>query len=937
MTSFLHDIAKELLESKKPLNRYTLVFPNRRAILYFRKHLSSLIPKPVFSPVMLTIEEFISGFSTLKIPDRLELVYRLYAAYCKVVKTEESFDRFYFWGEMLLRDFDEIDKYLVNAEHLFKDLTNLKELDARFDYLTPEHKEYLSNFWGNLKTGASENKQKFLEVWRCLGLVYTTFRSHLLETGLAYEGMLHRQVAENPIPLPVGKEKPEVIFIGFNALTRAEEKIIAHVVEHEGGKVYWDVDEYYLNTEWQEAGAFFRKYKNDPVFGKTFTADVPANFRNTKSVNVFGAAQPIGQAKLLGQLLEAHLQSGMNPEETVVVLPDEKLLLPVLHSVAGYVAKLNVTMGFPLGSTPLFNLIEWLLDMQIVRRKDHFNHRPVLALLGHPYSIAADQAAAHTKRKEILWHNWVYIPKSFLATSNDLHRLMFVEADGNSITTYLKNILLCIGSMREIGNIDKEYAYYFLKVINRMEEVLGSEYESLQAFLKLFRQLVRFQKIPFSGEPLQGMQIMGMLETRNLDFKNVFILSLNEGSLPAYETKGSYLPYSVRKAYGLPTAEHQDAIYAYLFYRSLQRAENVFLFYNTETDVLGQGEISRFLRQLIYESGLNPRQYTLSNTIQPHAIKPIVIHKDSKVMEAIARLNEGSARFRGIAPSALNTYLECRLQFYFKYILKIREADEIEEDLDARILGNLLHEIMERFYKQLAERKRSKLVEPEDFDQSVKQLDKLLDEAFIKLYHLNPDKPVDYDGQRMIVREVVTRFAQRIIEEDRKHAPFILEGTELEGLVYTLPMQVPPGRAVLGGKIDRVDRKGDLLRIVDYKTGKDEVKFSSIESLFIRDENRNKAAFQILLYTLIYTKSIGQGTEKVVPGLFGRINLFDDAFTFGLVMNEESIADAIPLLPEFEARLKIVLEELFGEDQPFDQTNEIKTCRNCPYKQICYR
>ncbi len=937
MTPFLYNIANELIARKKPLQHVTLVFPNRRATLYFRKYLTDCIQNPVFSPKLLTIEEFISGFSTWRVPDRLELVHRLYTVYGNEVNLEEAFDRFYYWGEMLLRDFDEIDKYLVNAGHLFKDLSNLKELDTQFDYLTPDHKEYLMNFWGSIRAGTSENKQKFVEVWRSLGTVYTKFRSELSGAGLAYEGMLHRHVADN-LSLRDDESGPgEVSFIGFNALTKAEEKIIAWFVEKKASNVYWDVDEYYLNTEWQEAGEFFRKYMNDPVFRKTFPSDIPANLRKEKTVQVFGAAQPVGQVKLLGQVLEEALSKGVKPDETVVVLPDEKVLLPVLHSVSGFVDSLNVTMGFPLSSTPLFNLIELIMDLQIGRRGDYFNHRPVIALLGHPYSTAPDPNAAHAKRKEILEKNWVYIPKNFLASSTDLHRLMFVDTDEKSIIPYLRAIILCIGSMAEIGKMDKEYAYYFLKVINRMEEVLGHDYSSLQSFLKLFRQLVRFQKIPFSGEPLRGLQVMGMLETRNLDFKNVFILSLNEGSLPSYETKGSYIPYSVRKAYALPTVEHQDAMYAYLFYRSVQRAQNVFLFYNTETDVLGQGEMSRFLRQLIYESGLKLEHRILNNTIHPHQIEPIIIPKDSKVLEALNKLNEGSARFRGISPSALSVYLDCRLQFYLKHILKIREANEVEEDLDARVFGNLLHEVMEKFYVQLVDRKKSKLVEVTDFDHADDQLSKLLDDAVKQLYHLDPGKPVDYDGQRLIVREIVKRFANQIFEADRKRAPFVIEGTELEGLVYTLQLNTEPGKAVLGGKIDRVDRKGDEIRIIDYKTGMDKSEFESIESLFVREKKRNKAAFQTMVYALMYVRNTGIGKGRVVPGLLSRSNLFDDASSFGLIMNKQIITNALPLLPEFEMHLKSLLEELFGTDQPFDQTTDTNTCRLCPYNRICYR
>lgn len=918
------------------MEKFTLVFPNRRAILFFRKHLTSLIQMPVFSPKLVTIEEFISGFSPLRIPDRLELVYRLYRIYLDVSGLPETFDQFYFWGDMLLRDFNDIDKYMVNAAHLFKEIADLKELDAAFDYMTADQKEFLKNFWSAFNSDKQEARKKFLDVWNKLNSLYERYRDDLRQAGLAYEGMLYRDVASPESKLTTGNSE-HVLFIGFNAMTKAEEKIIGHFVVNCGSRVYWDIDEYYLNSAWQEAGRFFRAYKADLVFSKTFPANVPANFRKHKKVQVFGVPQPVAQAKLLGQVLEAELSTGMVAEETLVVLPDEKLLLPVLHSVSGYVKELNVTMGFPLASTPLFNLIELAIELQLTRRGEYFNHKPVLSLLRHPYGTAPNPADAYAKQKEILKNNRVFIPKNFLASVSDLHRKLFTEAEPSQATDYLRNVIYCLGSLNEIGKLDKEYFYYFLKIINRLDEVLGKDYSSWQAFIKLFRQFGRSQRIPFSGEPLRGLQIMGMLETRNLDFKNVFILSLNEGALPAYETKGSYLPHSIRRAYELPTVDHQDAMYAYLFYRVLQRAENIFLFYNTETDVLGQGEMSRLLQQLIYESGHNPEHKILSSPLHPHSVEPIVIKKNGQVMDMIAKINEGNARFKGISPSALNTYLECRLQFYLKHILKIKEADEVEEDLDARVLGTLLHHMMEQFYMQLVAGKKTKLIEPDDFADIDKKLASLLDQAFVAHYFLDPGKKVEYDGQRIIVREVVNQIARRILEEDKKYAPFTLEGTELKGLTYSIRIQQSPGVAILGGTIDRVDRRGDVVRVIDYKTGRDKLDFESVESLFVRNDKRNKAAFQTFLYALLYAKNIREYNLRLVPGLFNRVNLFDDDFNFGFRLDNNPLGDIRPLLPEFEARLAEVMEEIFDPATVFDQTTDTKTCRFCPYKAICYR
>jgi hypothetical protein len=777
MTPFLKELAKSVLEKYKSFEKLTIVFPNRRAILYFRKHLSSLLNKPAFAPRMITIEDYFGSFSTLRIPDKIELVYSLYTIYDEVVwkksqadiSTREPFHQFYFWGEMLLRDFDEADKYLVNVGQLFKDLSHQKELDSSFDYLTDEQREFLISFWGSFESNVAENKDKFLQVWNRLHLLYETFKKNLQANGLGYEGMLQRNVAEqleeNLKKLP---DNVQIVFAGFNALTKAEEILISTHVSHGKAEVYWDIDSYYVNNSAQEAGKFFRIYQNHPVLGKTFPKDIPSNFiassigndipsdrtlSSNKSVKIFGAAQPVSQTKLMSQILQDEIDKGIDPEDTLIVLPDENLLLPVLHSISGSVEKLNVTMGFPIGATPVFNMIELLIELQINRLGESFNHRQVLALLGHPYLIAADAGVANVKRKEILSNNWVHVPMGFLASEIQLHRIVFKPVE-TSILSYLRAIITEVGMLSTIADFDREYLFHFIKLLNRIHEITGEAYDvetirrtnphdkitdksfvkklnaSLKAFLRLFKQLVQSHKIPFSGEPLRGLQVMGVLETRNLDFKNVFILSLNEGSFPSFGGKNSYIPFTIRKAYGLPTVDHQDAMYAYLFYRVLQRAENIFLFYNTETDVLGQGESSRYLKQLIYESGLYLERKILHDPIQPSLTSPIVIHKDKDVIEALVNLSEGNLRFKGISPSALNTYIECRLRFYLRHVAKVKEPDEVEEDLDARVLGNFLHSVMELFYRRIQQRKNSSLIEAKDLENTGSIVESLIDQVF---------------------------------------------------------------------------------------------------------------------------------------------------------------------------------------------------------------
>lgn len=964
MKPFLQELAEKIYsEHRNSLESVTLVFPNRRAALYFRKHLAQLLDKPSFSPGLITIEDFIGGFSSLKVAEKLQLIHRLYKVYQSVVPESagETFDQFFFWGEMLLKDFDEIDKYMAEAGFLFRDLSHQKELDTEFDFLTDEQRDFLRSFWAHFDDKTSLNKKRFLETWQSLPRVYEAYRDALSADGMAYEGMLHRQVATN-IELLSGNsgynQQQRLVFVGFNALTRAEEYIIAYFVGQKNASVYWDVDNYYFHNQVQEAGRFFREYSQHSVLGRTFPADIPSNFNRLKKASLYAAAQPVGQAKLMAQVLHEKLLSGYIPEETLVVLPDEKLLTAVLHGIAGKLDKLNVTMGFPLISTPLYNLIELLVELQQNRKDDFFSHHQALALLGHPYVVAADPANAQAKRKAILFENWVHIPASFLTAEVELHRKIFsrpVPSNGQTyaltLTGYLKSVVLEIGTLEGLSDIDGEYCFNFLQILNRMEVVFSDhhtpehepgkspravEKEELKSFLRLFRQVTRAEKIPFTGEPLRGLQVMGVLETRNLDFRNVFILSLNEGAFPSFSSAGSYIPYNIRKAYGMPTVEKQDAMYAYLFYRVLQRAENVHLFYNSETDDLGQGEMSRYLQQLVYESGISFEKHVLHNDIQPISPGPLTVTKDERVFNALSNYCLGARDPKKLSPTALNDYLECRLKFYFRYVARIREPREVEEDLDARVLGNFLHRVMEYFYEGVLARKGTKTIEASDFHDYDNVIGKLIDRAFIDNYRLDPGKPVTYEGQRLVVREIVKRFVDRIIEIDKGYTPFTIEALERDDIL--LHVKVDKGVVVLGGSIDRADRKADVIRVIDYKTGKDELSFQDVPSLFRREKKRNKAAFQTFLYTLMFRQTILEEQHiRIVPGLLNRINLFHDDFRFGLRQGKTYLQDASPLLPEFEEKISDLVKEVFNPDVPFDQTTDNETCRYCAYSQICYR
>jgi len=874
---FLKDIAQKIVAHPK-LSELTIVFPNRRAALFFQKYLSESLTKPTWSPKLISIESFFSGLSELREPDRLSLIYRLYKVYNEVMKSEEAFDRFYFWGDMLLRDFDEVDKYMVNAPLLFRDLSMLKELDESFDFLTDEQKEFLKGFWLSFDEKPKGSKEEFLKVWRKLPKVYAEFVKSLKKEKLGYEGMIHREVADKVLAkgtLGKNEKGDQYIFAGFNALTKAEENIISYYVQ-EGATCYWDIDEYYIEDKWQEAGQFFRQYKNHPVLSKTFETP-PANFKSAaKEIKLTGVPQRIGQAKLVGQALSENLPPPGEVEKTVIVLPDESMLLPILHSLPPELSDVNVTMGYPLRNTPLYNLLDLLIEMQLQRKGDHFSHRQVTAILAHAYILSIEKEEAQKIRNGIISANRIHINNEELRQAGILLPDLFQLVDSAEASGYLLQIIKKLGaSFTDKQSFDREYAFHFHRHISRLHEVLDDtgKHPDWRGFQKLFRQIVLSQKIPFSGEPLKGLQVMGVLETRNLDFENVFVLSLNEGMLPSAARQGSYIPDSIRRAYQLPTHDHQDAMYAYLFYRLQQRAKNISLYYNTEPDIIGNGEMSRFVQQLVYESGLPIKHYVLHNAVQINAIEPVTVLKNAETMELLRKyVKDGSdpEQKRELSPSALNDFIECKLRFYLKHLARLREADEVEEDLDARLFGNLLHEVVFWYYDELAKAGKG-VIEKESFKDWEKLVDRLIGKAFVQLYRLDPDKEVVYEGQRIVVRTIVKEFMAKIIEHDKAYAPFTIEGLEQK---FAIPFGIGEQEVVLGGKIDRVDSKNGAVRIIDYKTGKDELSLESIVSLFDREGRRNKAAFQTMLYAYLYYKESDHKLARMIPGLMNRKNLF---------------------------------------------------------------
>ncbi|MEL6534642.1 MAG: PD-(D/E)XK nuclease family protein [Bacteroidota bacterium] len=967
-TPFLLELARQLaVDYGARLGQVTVVFPNRRAGLFFRKYLAQQIEKPIWSPEILSIEEFYDRLSPLNVADHLTQVFLLFQAFREADQARESFDKFFYWGEVLLRDFDEVDKYLVNPDDLFYLLKAQKELDNKYDYLTEEQREVIASFWHSYGN-QEEGERSFGAIWEVLAGIYHRFGDLLSQEGLTYEGRQHRLVAEAAKEETLTNPFDSVVFAGFNALTLAEETVLKHFVVQFGARVVWDLDAYYVEDEKQEAGEFLRKYRQDRVLGKFFPEELPRELdRAPDAVEVIGVPLAVGQAKALGKaLVQLQSQPDFDPERSVVVLPDENLLFPLLHSLPESIESYNVTMGYPLRQTLLYSFLEHILALQQGKRTEkeyvEYSYRPLLALLRHPFlqhynSELAQHWVRQIESKNRLWLSAEELKQALGELGNRaFYEVLFTPMQHESqvfeyLLTVLRYVRNHLPSQREEGGgiVEQEYLYQFYVQINRLQDITQQQTLELKldTLLRLFRTLIRNMRIPFSGEPLNGLQIMGVLETRNLDFEHVFILSMNEETFPAAPNRSSFIPYNLRKGFGLPTFDQADAVSSYFFYRLIQRAKHLQLYYNTEDTSQMKGEQSRYLLQVKYELGWeNLKEKVLTHPMELAPILPITVHKDEQVLERMNRWRADLHQdLKGLTPSALSTYLGCRLQFYFKYVAGIKEPDEVEDIVNARLFGNILHNALEDLYQDHWDTTGSPTVLPQHFTRLRQAVPTFIDGQFAAEFG-QAGKEFQFEGRNVLVREVVLQLVHQILKYDEGHAPFNIVGLEIgrdpEQHLF-LEIDLPSGGKVrIDGIIDRIDEKEGMVRVIDYKTGRDEKRVPSVESLFERTgKKRNKAAFQTFLYGLLYREFSKHEMPKIAPGLYNAREMFSADFQPHLVIGKGAgssvLLDFELVAEDFRHLLDELIVELYNGEVPFDQTEDYSLCTICAYRKICHR
>ncbi|WP_114748923.1 PD-(D/E)XK nuclease family protein [Pleomorphovibrio marinus] len=959
MDRFLRQTAASLLATHKGgLQELTVVLPNRRAGVFFVKELSSLVNEPTWMPRVITIEDLFYDLGSQVPADKLTLIFELHQVYVQLIKDPEPLDRFYFWGELMLKDFNDIDQFRVDASKLYSRLAEIKAFEKDWSFLTPEQVTLIQTFWSSFSQRETEHQERFLRFWDKLSLVYERFKARLVSIGMAYSGMIYRKVVDDLDGLKWDGGK--IAFVGFNAFTVCEEALVKFFIREHHALLFWDIDSYYVEDVQQEAGFFIRDYMKDKVLGPTFQHPIPERIGTKRTkIKTYTTPLRINQANIVGKILEGNKETEAL-EDTVVILPNENLLFPLLGHLPDQVSAVNVTMGYPIKNTPVYTFLEAVLELQRFRKAEDKNvvyyHKAVIDVLGSVYMQANQKRHCEEALSYITSTNVIYVSETYLTKFGGLFALVFENITGVAgLLERMGKIMNALYEQASENILESTYLGQCYKQLNRFRELLlpqqGKEALPLDFVIRLFKQIYRELKLPFEGEPLLGLQIMGVLESRNLDFRRVIICDMNEGSFPPSNSLNSLVPYNLRKAFGLPVQEQNDAIYAYTFYRLLHQSEEVHLIYTTAGEQGRVGEKSRYIIQVKEEMGISEEEKAEEVVFIPVDLgetKAIRIAKDGAILQVLDQyLGDGSKQSdRALSPSAINTYLDCRLRFYYKYIAKVEEEKTVSEDVDPAVFGNLAHAALEFLYVGFMERKKRRVVHAEDFSGLKDYVYPAIEMAIRQYYFMEEDKELKLGGHLAIARDVLQKYLLQILEIDRQTAPFEIVSLE-KSKRYNANFEIfPSGNAksvLLGGIIDRVDLHRGSIRLIDYKSGGDKKVFPGVRQLFDRDiKNRNKAAMQTLFYGLLYQYSHPENELPLKPAIFNLKELFNPNFSPYLEKKESRkdgvlVEDYSDYSLEVEEVLREVLEELFDTKVPFDQTDDLERCKWCAYKELCGR
>ncbi len=959
MESFLKLVAADLYKhTEGNLAHTAVVFPNKRAGLFFNEYLAQESESPIWSPAYVSISELFRSLSPWEVGDPVKLVCELYKIFRRETQSTETLDDFYFWGEMLISDFDDADKNKVDTDKLFSNLQDLRNIMDDYTFIDDEQEEAIRQFFQNFSIERrTALKERFISLWDVLGNIYKGFRESLASQNIAYEGMMYRHVIEhlNVDKLPYEK----YVFVGFNVLNKVEHTLFTQLKDVGKAVFYWDYDEFYMKENRQavthEAGEFIRRNLRD--FPSPLSGELFKNLSKPKEVHYIASSTENAQARYLPQWIRNNLTT---PEkETAVVLCNEALLQPVLHSLPAEVKHVNITMGFPLSQTPVYSFLIALLELHTHGfnfKSGRYTFQSVVTLLKHPYTRQLT-GQAELLEKELTRNNRFYPLPGELGKDEFLTRL-FTPLSGNlNLCIRLSETLQQVAGIYQantsgtedtdaFNQLYRESLFKAYTTINRFRTLIEEDELTVQSetFRRLLVKVLSATNIPFHGEPAIGMQVMGVLETRNLDFRHLVLLSVNEGQLPKSGGDSSFIPYNLRKAFGMTTIEHKIAVYAYYFYRLLQRAERITLMYNTSSDGLNRGEWSRFMLQFLIEWPHPITRQFLEAGQSPQGTSPITVEKTPDVMRRMQSLFDVRANPKAkFSPSALNYYLNCPLKFYYRYVAGLSAPDEVSAEIDSATFGSIFHYAAEHIYKDLTT--HGKVINKEALEALLRNEVKLqdyVDTAFKKLFFNVPqnEKP-EYNGVQLINSAVIARYLKQLLQNDLRYAPFTFIASEME-VDEPIDIQTPKGviKSRIGGIIDRMDSKDGTLRIVDYKTGGDADTPPHVESLFIPDKKRSNYVFQTFLYAAIMCRK--QPTMKIAPALLYIHRAATETYSPVIQMGEprkpkEAVEDFSKYEKEYRERLQGLLEEIFNPEKSFTQTEIIEKCTYCDFKALCKR
>ncbi len=910
MQSFIEDVLRDVLKTDKDTNHLTFILPSKRAGVFLKKILSRLLPGPLVAPEIYSIEEFIEKISGLVTANTTTQLFELYHAYQSVGDYEkESFDSFLTWGQTLLQDINEIDRYMVDAHSLYDNVAAIQEV----------------NHW-SLQPDTTEMVKNYLDFWRHLESIYHTFNAQLFDQGLGHQGLLYK-TAVKELPTYVKSNQKKHVFLGFNALNNAESTLIQFMLEHTNSSIYWDIDPYFLEDAIHDAGYFIRNYhKTWPILqGKDLNGS-KSQYLQKKEIQVIGVPKNISQVNQVGSILNK-LQNE-NPEilqTTAIVLGDEELLNPLLNTIPHTIQATNITMGQKLEKTSLASFFRSILDFHENKTKNGWFHKHIVSLLTHSFTslLLESQGTSIDKLiQEIKTNNWTYITVKQLQelTPNTTSvPLLFTDVN-DSPEVVIHQFLELIQSLRKVESVQKnslvlEQLYKFHTLFNQLKD-LCSKYtyiNNLKALKHLFNQLLSTETLDFQGNPIEGIQIMGMLESRLLDFETIILTSVNEGILPSGKSNNSFIPFDLKVKHGLPTYKEKDAVYTYHFYRLLQRAKNVYLLYNTEPDALEGGEKSRLITQLLTdENRKDITEYIASPKIHATKKEKECITKSTSLL---ALLQEKAAK--GFSPSSLSNYIRNPIDFYKQNLLNINDVLEVEETLAANTFGTIVHDSLEALYTPLIGQFLSKAL----LDDLRKHIAPLVLQNFEKTYRKgNISTGKNFISYHVILKYINT-FIDAEVESIKHHKVKIIaleQNLEVPIHIPTLEFQVR-----LKGKLDRIDEFDGVTRIIDYKTGKVERKNVEIMDWdALLDEYQYSKAFQLLCYALMFFKSNPENTTPINAGIISMKNFNDGTLLFAKKDSPRGSKNHIidmNMALEFEKLLIQLITEICTAGLPFTE------------------